>query len=123
MLEIISKLDDCFGFNQYLSQLICASCSEYIFLPVNEFENIDLNATESEQLVQEALDRLLNANKNITTVIVAHRLQTVRNADLIAVVQDGRVVEVGNHDSLMNLERGYYRSMVDQALGDSFANT
>ena len=82
-----------------------------------------MNATESEQLVQEALDRLLNANKNITTVIVAHRLQTVRNADLIAVVQDGRVVEVGNHDSLMNLERGYYRSMVDQALGDSFANT
>ena len=106
-------------FTKYISQPP-SSYNENTFLPVNSIYY--LNATESEQLVQEALDRLLNANKNITTVIVAHRLQTVRNADLIAVVQDGRVVEVGNHDSLMNLEQGYYRSMVDQALGDRFAN-
>ena len=78
--------------------------------------------SESEQIVQEALDKLLNgkdaSNDNkITTLVIAHRLQTVRNADLIAVLQDGRVVEVGNHDSLMRLENGYYKSMIDKSRG------
>lgn len=49
---------------------------------------------ESERIVQEALDRIMI---NRTTVIVAHRLSTVKNADIIAVIQDGKIVEKGKH--------------------------
>lgn len=76
--------------------------------------------TESEKIVQEALDSLLKANNGITTVIIAHRLRTVRNADLIAFVQDGRVVELGSHDTLMQLG-GYYKEMVETSHGGQLA--
>jgi ATP-binding cassette subfamily B (MDR/TAP) protein 1 len=52
----------------------------------------------SEQIVQEALDSLMVGR---TTVIVAHRISTIRNADMIAVVQKGKVVETGSYDVLM----------------------
>lgn len=52
----------------------------------------------SEKLVQEALDRLMIGR---TTVVIAHRLSTIRNADKIFVVQNGRVVETGNHEELL----------------------
>ena len=71
--------------------------------------------TESEHVVQEALDQLLNANKDMTTVIVAHRLRTVRNADCIAFIENGVVVEQGSHKELMQLEGGHYRKMVERA--------
>jgi ATP-binding cassette, subfamily B (MDR/TAP), member 1 len=74
--------------------------------------------SESEQMVQTALDNLLSSSENITTVVIAHRLQTVRNADVIAVIQEGRVVEVGNHTSLLNLEKGYYKTMISKSRGD-----
>ncbi|MBV6437111.1 MAG: ABC transporter transmembrane domain-containing protein [Phototrophicaceae bacterium] len=54
--------------------------------------------SESEHLVQEALARLM---KNRTTIIIAHRLSTVRIADRIAVLEKGRLIEVGSHDALM----------------------
>jgi len=60
---------------------------------------------ESEKLVQEALDRLMVGR---TCVVVAHRLSTIRNADIIAVVQGGKVVEQGSHDELINRD-GVYR--------------
>ncbi len=50
----------------------------------------------------------------MTVVIIAHRLQTVRNADSIAVIEHGRVVELGNHTVLMS-KCGVYRKMVDRA--------
>lgn len=65
--------------------------------------------TESEKLVQEALDRLM---KGRTTLVIAHRLSTIRNADIICVLHEGRIVETGNHDTLMALG-GYYRHLVD----------
>ncbi len=54
--------------------------------------------TLSEKLVVEALDRLM---QNKTTIIIAHRLSTIAKADLICVIQDGRVVEQGSHDQLL----------------------
>lgn len=67
--------------------------------------------SESELVVQEALDQLLAREKR-TTVIIAHRLTTIRNADVIVVIAGGQVVETGCHDSLMNIEDGHYRALV-----------
>ena len=65
--------------------------------------------SESEALVQEALNRLMVGR---TTFVIAHRLSTIQNADRILVLDHGRVVESGSHDSLMNGE-GIYRKLVD----------
>ncbi|KAL3685412.1 hypothetical protein R1sor_003434 [Riccia sorocarpa] len=65
--------------------------------------------TESEKIVQEALD---SASVGRTTVVVAHRLSTIQNADLIAVVSGGQVVEQGTHESLLEIEGGYYATLV-----------
>ena len=62
--------------------------------------------SENEKIVQEALDR---AQENRTSITIAHRLSTVRNADLICVVQRGVIVESGSHDKLMALGGQYYR--------------
>lgn len=67
--------------------------------------------SESELIVQEALDQLLAREKR-TTVIIAHRLTTIRNADVIVVIAGGRVVETGTHDSLMERKGGHYRALV-----------
>lgn len=64
---------------------------------------------ESERLVQDALDRVM---VNRTTLVVAHRLSTIKHADLIALVKNGIVVEKGNHDSLIHVKDGFYASLV-----------
>lgn len=65
--------------------------------------------SESERLVQEALEHLM---KDRTTLVVAHRLSTIRHADLICVLHEGRIVERGTHDDLYALG-GYYTKLVD----------
>lgn len=65
--------------------------------------------SESERLVQEALEHLM---KERTTLVVAHRLSTIRHADLICVMHEGRIVERGTHDDLYALG-GYYTKLVD----------
>jgi subfamily B ATP-binding cassette protein MsbA len=64
--------------------------------------------TESEKLVQDAINNLMN---NRTSVVIAHRLSTIRHADEIVVLQKGKIVERGTHDTLMALE-GFYRKLV-----------
>jgi len=61
---------------------------------------------ESESLVQEALDRLMHDR---TTIVIAHGLTTIQNSDKIVVIEQGRIIEQGNHEELLALERAYYR--------------
>jgi len=68
---------------------------------------------ESEGLVQEALQRLMQGR---TSVVIAHRLSTVRTADRIAFLDGGQVVEFGSHTELMALKEGKYRQFVDQQM-------
>ncbi|XP_061995041.1 ABC transporter B family member 21-like isoform X2 [Rosa rugosa] len=64
---------------------------------------------ESERVVQDALDRVI---VDRTTVVVAHRLSTIKGADLIAVVKNGVVAEKGKHETLINIRNGIYASLV-----------
>ncbi|XP_077218377.1 ABC transporter B family member 21-like isoform X2 [Tasmannia lanceolata] len=64
---------------------------------------------ESERVVQEALDRVM---VNRTTMVVAHRLSTIKGADLISVVKNGVIIEKGKHDALINIKDGTYASLV-----------
>jgi len=70
--------------------------------------------SESETLVQQALERLM---VDRTTLVVAHRLSTIRRADRIAVVMDGRIVESGTHEALMT-GRGEYRRLHNRQYGE-----
>ncbi|MBO5581442.1 MAG: ABC transporter ATP-binding protein [Bacteroidales bacterium] len=65
--------------------------------------------TESERIVQDALDHLMSTR---TTIAIAHRLSTVKNADEIIVLHEGKVVERGRHDQLIALD-GYYKKLND----------
>lgn len=67
---------------------------------------------ESEHLVQEALERLMEGR---TTLIIAHRLSTIQDADLVAVLDKGRVSEMGSHNELMK-KQGLYHKLVERQL-------
>ena len=66
--------------------------------------------TESESLVQEAIKKLM---KDRTTLVIAHRLSTIINADQIIVLDDGKIVESGNHEELL-LKNGIYKKLYER---------
>ncbi|HEY3540553.1 MAG TPA: ABC transporter ATP-binding protein [Trinickia sp.] len=71
--------------------------------------------SESEALIQQAMERLMVGR---TTIVIAHRLSTVRALDRLLVLDRGRIVEQGDHDALIRIERGIYRRLFErQALG------
>ncbi|WVZ69174.1 hypothetical protein U9M48_018005 [Paspalum notatum var. saurae] len=65
---------------------------------------------ESERIVQDALDRVMVSR---TTIVVAHRLSTIKGADIIAVLKEGKIVEKGRHEALMCIKGGAYASLVE----------
>ena len=65
---------------------------------------------KSEAVVQKALDALM---RNKTVFVIAHRLSTIRNADKIAVINEGHLVELGSHDELINKENGQYKLLYE----------
>mmetsp|Transcript_4863 Transcript_4863/g.11601 ORF Transcript_4863/g.11601 Transcript_4863/m.11601 type:complete len:885 (+) Transcript_4863:96-2750(+) len=77
---------------------------------------------ESEHMVQEAIDHMLesgrseNGSSGMTVLIVAHRLSTIRNADIIFVVKDGQVVEEGNHTDLIEKPDSAYAALVQRQM-------
>ena len=97
-------------------QLICiarAVMANRTFLILDEAtSSIDV---ETEDKLKLAIDRLMEGK---TVFIIAHRLSTVKNADIILVMRDGKIVEQGSHDLLMK-KNGVYAEMYNNQFGDS----
>lgn len=73
---------------------------------------------ESEKIVQASLDKLLKA-KPRTTIVIAHRLSSIKDSDAIAVVKNGHIVELGKHEELMEISGGVYRGLVAKQMNIS----
>lgn len=69
--------------------------------------------TEAEALVQEALNRLM---KGRTSIIIAHRLTTIMDADKIVVIKRGKIREIGTHDELLQKPNGVYRKLAKRQI-------
>ena len=74
---------------------------------------------KSEAIVQKALDNLI---KNKTVFVIAHRLSTIKNANRIAVVNEGKLVELGTHDELININNGQYKFLYDMQFSEKQQN-
>ncbi len=70
--------------------------------------------SESERAIQKAMERILQGR---TSFIVAHRLSTIRNADLIVLLREGQIDEMGSHEELMAQENGRYRQLYEKFMG------
>ena len=79
--------------------------------PVKNYCSL-VNVKHNFQIVQDALNK---ASKGRTVILIAHRLSTVINADKIAVVDNGQIIEIGKHDDLIK-KKGAYYSLVNSQL-------
>jgi ATP-binding cassette subfamily B protein len=96
------------GQQQRLAIARAVLASPQILILDEATSNLD---TESEQLIQASMATLLAGR---TTFVIAHRLSTIRRADLILLMENGRVIERGNHEQLMNARGDYYRMVLRQ---------
>lgn len=76
--------------------------------------------TETEVLIQNVINKML---KGRTSFIVAHRLSTIQNADLILVIKDGEIIEQGNHKELLKLQKEYYNLYKNQFINEKMEKT
>lgn len=95
------------GEKQLLSFARAIAKDPSIFILDEATSNID---THTEVLIQKAIE---NVTKGRTTIVIAHRLSTIRNSDNIAVLRNGRIIEAGSHNELVN-KNGYYKKMLDE---------
>ena len=72
--------------------------------------------TRTEKHIQDAMVKLM---KNRTSLIIAHRLSTIQDADLIVVMDEGRIVETGNHSELLEKKGRYYQLYMTQFAGEA----
>ena len=96
-------------------QLVCIArailTSPRILMLDEATSNVD---SMTESLIQNALRNLLTGR---TAVVIAHRLSTIRNADFICVIQDGKIMEKGNHEELLS-QNGIYTSLYNRQFAD-----
>ena len=96
------------SLSQGQKQLLCITrvmlCLPPMLILDEATSSID---TRTELLIQEAFDKLM---KGRTSFVVAHRLSTIRSADLILVMRDGKIIEQGTHDTLMK-QNGFYSEL------------
>ena len=71
--------------------------------------------TRTERIVQDGMDKLMHGR---TTFVIAHRLSTIRNSDCIMVLEQGRIIERGNHDELIAEQGKYYQLYTGMKAGD-----
>ena len=79
-------------------------------------EIITNHSTDADQNNAAADHRTKSTGVPMTVLIVAHRLSTVRNADIIFVVENGKVVEQGSHTDLLSFENGVYKALVSRQM-------
>jgi len=100
------------GQQQRLAIARAILASPQILILDEATSNLD---TESEQLIQASMTNLLAGR---TTFVIAHRLSTIRRADIILLMDEGRIVERGTHDELMRARGGYYQMVLRQMASD-----
>lgn len=118
--SFIERLED--GYNTKLlpdggnlsagqKQLLCIARLMLINPPILILDEATSSIdTRTEAKINRAFENLMEGK---TCFIVAHRLSTIKNADLILVMKDGNIIEQGNHEELMN-QRGFYRTMIEE---------
>ena len=96
------------GQRQLISIARAVLCDSPILILDEATSSVD---TKTEKDIQNALLRLM---KNRTSFLIAHRLSTIRDADHIMVIGDGKILEIGNHKSLMDKKGQYYNMVISQ---------
>ena len=100
------------GQCQLLAIARCAVADPPVMIMDEATSSID---TRTESLVQKGMDALMNGR---TTFVIAHRLSTVQNSDCIMVLENGRIIERGNHDELIAKKGRYYQLYTGNAIGE-----